>query len=203
MKVDIFPTKIFRYHIEDHAPIKERVEQYYEEHKLETSTPEGWNCNLFTTFGTKMFPIVECMEEFGHVFDEFQDEARIPGNLLLTDLWMNCYDRTNWQDKHIHAPGQWSGVYYVHFDPNEHKGTQFYHPNETLLACQGEEQNTIIPWVTEGDLIIFPAWLEHSAPMNKSSKLRSTISFNFLITEEVYEGGEFDPEKLIVDGGVS
>ena len=55
----------------------------------------------------------------------------------------------------------------------------------------------------EGDVIIFPAWLEHSAPLNKSSKLRSTISFNFVISDEVYEGGEFDPEKLIVDGGVS
>lgn len=203
MKVDIFPTQIYRYHIDDHQPIKDRIDHHYKEFRVGNEPPDSWNCKLFTTFGTKQFPIVECIDAFSYVFDQFQDEARLPGNLILTDLWLNCYETTNWQDKHIHAPGQWSGIYYGHFDPNEHSGTKFYHPNETLLACQGDEQNTIIPWVNEGDVIIFPAWLEHSAPLNKSSKLRSTISFNFVISDEVYEGGEFDPEKLIVDGGVS
>ncbi len=199
MKVDIFPTQIYRYHIDEQDDIKTRVESFYKERKLEGQPPDGWNCKLFTTFGAGTFPIVEAMDTFLPYFDQFQDEIRKPGNLVLTDMWLNCYETTNWQDKHMHLPGEWSGVYYSHFDSNEHQGTMFYHPNETILACQGSDNNTIIPWVTEGDLVIFPAWLEHSAPLNKSSKLRSTISFNFLISEEVYEGGEFNPEKLIVD----
>ena len=119
--------------------------------------------------------------------------------MILTDLWMNVYETKHWQEKHIHSPGQWSGVYYVHFDPNEHKATNFYHPNETLLATAGVTQNTLVPWVQEGDMIIFPSWLEHAAPMNKSSVKRSTISFNFFIEEEIYEGGNTDTEELTVN----
>ena len=122
--------------------------------------------------------------------------------MILTDLWMNVYETKHWQEKHIHSPGQWSGVYYVHFDPNEHKATNFHHPLETLLASNGminSKANVITPWVQEGDMIIFPSWLEHAAPMNKSSVKRSTISFNFFIEEEIYEGGNTDTEELTVN----
>ena len=32
--------------------------------------------------------------------------------------------------------------------------------------------------IKEGDLIIFPSWLEHVVPQNKSNELRITVSFN-------------------------
>ena len=139
------------------------------------------------------------MDSFTPTFDEFQTESKSYGNMILTDMWLNVYESSHWQEKHIHSPGQWSGVYYVEFDPNDHKATNFYHPNETLLASNGIQQNTLVPWVQEGDMIIFPSWLEHAAPMNNSSKRRSTISFNFFIEEEIYEGGDTDTEELTVN----
>ena len=199
MKVEAFPTLIYRYHLEDQDPIKARVEEYYKQNKLKENTPDQWNCNLFTSYGSGKFPIGECLDAFTPTLDEFQTESQSYGNMILTDLWLNVYESQNWQEKHIHSPGQWSGVYYVHFDPNEHKATNFYHPCETLLATAGITQNTLVPWVQEGDMIIFPSWLEHAAPMNKSSKMRSTISFNFFIEEEIYEGGDTDTEELTVN----
>ena len=179
MKIEAFPTLLYRYHLEEQDPIKARVDEYYKEYKLQNNTPDQWNCDLFTSYGTGTFPIGECLDAFTPILDEFQTDAKAYGNMILTDMWLNCYESQNWQEKHIHSPGQWSGVYYVHFDPNEHKATNFYHPCETLLATAGITSNTLVPWVQEGDMIIFPSWLEHAAPMNKSSKLRSTISFNF------------------------
>ena len=199
MKVEAFPTLIYRYHLEDQDPIKARVEEYYKQNKLKENTPEQWNCNLFTSYGSGKFPIGECLDAFTPTLDEFQTESQCYGNMILTDLWLNVYESQNWQEKHIHSPGQWSGVYYVHFDPNEHKATNFYHPCETLLATAGITQNTLVPWVQEGDMIIFPSWLEHAAPMNKSSKMRSTISFNFFIEEDIYEGGNTDTEESVID----
>ena len=199
MKVEAFPTLIYRYHLDDQDPIKARVEEYYKQNKLKENTPDQWNCNLFTSYGSGKFPIGECLDAFTPTLDEFQTESQCYGNMILTDLWLNVYESQNWQEKHIHSPGQWSGVYYVHFDPNEHKATNFYHPCETLLATAGITQNTLVPWVQEGDMIIFPSWLEHAAPMNKSSKMRSTISFNFFIEEEIYEGGDTDTEELTVN----
>lgn len=199
MKVEAFPTLIYRYHLDDQDPIKARVEEYYKQNKLKENTPEQWNCNLFTSYGSGKFPIGECLDAFTPTLDEFQTESQCYGNMILTDLWLNVYESQNWQEKHIHSPGQWSGVYYVHFDPNEHKATNFYHPCETLLATAGITQNTLVPWVQEGDMIIFPSWLEHAAPMNRSSKMRSTISFNFFIEEDIYEGGNTDTEESVID----
>ena len=199
MKVEAFPTLLYRYHLEDQDPIKARVEEYYKDNKLKENTPDQWNCNLFTSYGSGKFPIGECLDAFTPTLDEFQTESQSYGNMILTDLWLNVYESQNWQEKHIHSPGQWSGVYYVHFDPNEHKATNFYHPCETLLATAGITQNTLVPWGQEGDMIIFPSWLEHAAPMNKSSKMRSTISFNFFIEEEIYEGGNTDTEESVIN----
>ena len=199
MKVEAFPTLIYRYHLDDQDPIKARVEEYYKQNKLKENTPDQWNCNLFTSYGSGKFPIGECLDAFTPTLDEFQTESQCYGNMILTDLWLNVYESQNWQEKHIHSPGQWSGVYYVHFDPNEHKATNFYHPCETLLATAGITQNTLVPWVQEGDMIIFPSWLEHAAPMNRSSKMRSTISFNFFIEEDIYEGGNTDTEESVTD----
>ena len=199
MKVEAFPTLLYRYHLEDQDPIKARVEEFYKDNKFQENTPDQWNCNLFTSYGSGKFPIGECLDAFTPTLDEFQTESQSYGNMILTDLWLNVYEAQNWQEKHIHSTGQWSGVYYVHFDPNEHKATNFYHPCETLLATAGITSNTLVPWVQEGDMIIFPSWLEHAAPMNKSSKMRSTISFNFFIEEEIYEGGNTDTEESVIN----
>ena len=199
MKIEAFPTLLYRYHLEEQDPIKARVEEFYKDNKFQENTPDQWNCNLFTSYGSGKFPIGECLDAFTPTLDEFQTESQSYGNMILTDLWLNVYEAQNWQEKHIHSPGQWSGVYYVHFDPNEHKATNFYHPCETLLATAGITSNTLVPWVQEGDMIIFPSWLEHAAPMNKSSKMRSTISFNFFIEEEIYEGGNTDTEESVIN----
>jgi uncharacterized protein (TIGR02466 family) len=205
MKVDLFPTSVYRYHVEEPEALKQRVIEFYNENKFkdENLTPQDWNCQLFTTFGSGYFPISEAIEAFSPHFDEFQEETKNYGNVILTDLWLNCYESTNWQEKHTHSPGQWSAVYYAVFDPNEHRGTKFLDPNEHVRAANGFKENAAEPWVQEGDLIIFPSYLEHSAPLNKSSKLRSTISFNFFVEQEIYEGGDTDFEKLVVGPGVS
>ena len=113
--------------------------------------------------------------------------VRIPGNdMTFEDLWLNCYETMNWQEKHMHLPSKWSGVYYAIFDEEEHSPTHFYSPNEKLIAINPScGIDTLIPKVKEGDMIIFPSWLEHAAPLNKSSKLRATISFNFYFDNEL------------------
>ena len=189
MKVEAFPTLLYQYHIEkeDQAPIKARAEEFYSKNKLKKSVPNGWNCDLFTTHGSNNFSAEECINTFTPALSEFREESQSHGSVILETLWLNVYEKQNWQEKHIHPPFQWSGVYFVHFDPNEHNPTTFHHPSETLLATAGiTTGTTFTPQVQEGDMIIFPSWLEHSVLMNKSSKIRSTISFNLFIEEEFY-----------------
>ena len=179
MKIDAFSTPIYILHNDNNDEIKSLVEEYYIENKFKSTKPDKWNCQLFTTFGTTNFP-TDCLEKLNDTFIEFQKELKKFGNMKFTMLWLNCYESMNWQERHQHSPGQWSGIYYAIFDSKEHSPTHFYHPNENLLASNGIDSNaTLEPKIQEGDMIIFPSWLEHAAPLNKSSKLRATISFNF------------------------
>ena len=49
MKIEAFPTLLYRYHLEEQDPIKARVDEYYKEYKLQNNTPDQWNCDLFTS----------------------------------------------------------------------------------------------------------------------------------------------------------
>ena len=185
MKIEAFPTPIYILHNNNNDEIKSIVEEYYRKNKSKSSTPDTWNCQLFTTFGTKNFPN-DCLHKLTHIFNQFQRELGIYGSMTFSELWLNCYESINWQEKHIHLPSKWSGVYYAIFDEEQHSPTHFYNPNEKLITTNPSSGNiTLEPKVKEGDMIIFPSWLEHAAPLNKSSKLRATISFNFYFDNEL------------------
>ncbi len=185
MKIEAFSTPLYIFHNDNNDEIKSIVEEYYRKNKDESSIPDSWNCQLFTTFGTKKFPS-DCLQKLIHLFKQFQRELGIYGYMSFSEVWLNCYESINWQEKHMHLPSKWSGVYYTIFDEEEHSPTHFYSPNEKLIAINPScGIDTLIPKVKEGDMIIFPSWLEHAAPLNKSSKLRATISFNFYFDNEL------------------
>ena len=181
MKIDLFPVSIYHYHVAESEFIHQRVLDFYTKSESR-QTPEGWNCNLFTTFGTGDFGIGEIFNSIRPCLDEFMLENNFEGSCAFTDAWLNCYDTINWQEKHSHLPGQWSAIYYAILEPGEHQGTIFYDPNEDLrMAVSKQLHNTVTSVVQEGDLILFPSWLHHAAPVNQSSYMRATISFNMEI----------------------
>lgn len=96
----------------------------------------------------------------------------------MTNLWFQVYEKYNNFSIHNHGPEGWSAVLYVEFDKEDHCSTIFYSPypsweKETLGIYQ-----SYIPEVSEGDLIIFPASIQHEASSNFSDKKRTIISFN-------------------------
>ena len=54
MKIDLFPVSIYHYHVAESEFIHQRVLDFYTKSESR-QTPEGWNCNLFTSFGTGAF----------------------------------------------------------------------------------------------------------------------------------------------------
>ena len=58
-----------------------------------------------------------------------------------------------------------------------HEATKFYSPfNDPATGDLMEYQ----PFVKEGDLVIFPSYLLHEGPVNKSDKERVIVSFNIM-----------------------
>jgi hypothetical protein len=80
-------------------------------------------------------------------------------------VWYQQYTRFNHHCFHVHDK-TWSMVYYLELD-SKSPGTQFK-PTEN-----GEYIN--IP-VVEGDLIVFPGWIEHRSPPNISTKRKTIIA---------------------------
>lgn len=101
-------------------------------------------------------------------------------------IWFQRYETHSFHGVHNHWPSFFSVVYYLEFDPNEHRGTVFANPNRLQIDLYRARNIKLpvafAPDIKEGDILIFPSFLDHYAPMNVSDKPRTIISFNFDLT---------------------
>jgi uncharacterized protein (TIGR02466 family) len=89
------------------------------------------------------------------------------------------------QDLHVHPTAHISGVYYLSVPPGAQGQTstagkiRFYDPrpraNMNQLFTQITRHSEV---ATEGDLLIFPSWLEHSVAPFEGEGERICIAFN-------------------------
>ena len=119
---------------------------------------------------------------------EFNDQCKLPiaKNSKATQISNFCFYYQNilgGNQEHMYEMSkEMEGT--ILFFPSQllHTVYPFYNCEEDRISISGNI--TLEPKVKEGDMIIFPSWLEHAAPLNKSSKLRATISFNFFFDNE-------------------
>jgi len=86
----------------------------------------------------------------------------------IIELWFQQYVENNTHGWHIHGRN-FTGVYYLEF-PEHSPVTQLINP-----LSQSE---LITPTVKEGDIIIFPSYTIHRAPIIKHNLRKTIISFN-------------------------
>jgi hypothetical protein len=101
-------------------------------------------------------------------------------------LWHNVYwTGGEYQEKHHHIPAHISFIHFLLFDPAEHKAPLFYDPARTVKAyCRhpaippeySSESSRIE--VKEGDVLVFPSYVEHHVPPGRYSTPRITVSMN-------------------------
>ena len=114
----------------------------------------------------------ECVSE--EVAD-FQQSYPCP--VVISNAWCERARKYDHHPVHQHGAVGFSAVLYVEFDSNLHEATKFYSPfNDPATGDLMEYQ----PFVKEGDLVIFPSYLLHEGPMNKSDKERVIVSFNIM-----------------------
>ena len=112
------------------------------------------------------------------------------------DLWYNVGIKGSSQEEHDHMGGfpgcQYSAIHFLIYDDVEHEPTRFYNPiHHTFLRnmqpTSGDDTPTdwqyahFTPEVKEGDLLIFPSYLHHSVPYQRSDKIRATVALNLTI----------------------
>jgi uncharacterized protein (TIGR02466 family) len=106
----------------------------------------------------------------------------------ITGCWATVLARDAAHKAHSHPNNYLSGAYYVRthpgadtinfHDPRNQAGV--IRPPVTELTAENTDQ--VVVKVTNGTLLLFPAYLEHSVDANTSEEERVSISFNIMFS---------------------
>jgi hypothetical protein len=113
-------------------------------------------------------------------------KSLIPPTEFRIQLWHNVYWKgEEYQEIHHHVPCHLSFIHFLSFDKNEHKPPIFYDPARIIKGhCRREGlpseywQDRVVIDVEEGDVIVFPSYVEHYIPPGVYRSPRVTVSMN-------------------------
>ena len=194
---NIFPVTIYKTRIEDNNLLKEKIISGVEKSLPELDPPEDWATdNLKTSFegepkGKEVLVgknNILLKKYYSDAISEIFDKE-ITWE-IVDDIWYNYYEKGSYQELHEHIadPFQkihFSCIHYLSYDREIHTPAEFQDPISAIRAHSLTLDKDFvgdfyIPQVKEGDLIMFPAYLQHRVLPQKVSDIpRITLSFNF------------------------
>jgi uncharacterized protein (TIGR02466 family) len=106
----------------------------------------------------------------------------------ITGCWLNVLDPGGAHALHTHPNNFLSGVYYVQTQPGADT-INFHDPRAQTAVMRppvteltGYNTDQVVVAVSDGTLLVFPAWLPHSVSANTSERARVSVSFNVMFT---------------------
>lgn len=100
--------------------------------------------------------------------------------------WLNWTEKAQYHHKHHHQNSILSGVLY--FECDDHDSIVFYKPMVLVSPYtfepdhQGYLNSDIQDYfVSSGDILIFPSWLEHSVKTKNTDGVRISLAFNTFV----------------------
>ena len=186
-------TLIYKYTIDNHEELNKKILDHLSIYKTKIGThswitfgeshthessqalPDGWNDkNIWDT--QKWSHIAYKKMFLDAAEDKLHEHARLHIRPDITELdyqfnishmWYHQMEYPNCISWHNHYPGcHWSGLYFVKVP--DQKYTEFLDPIT---------QKVIRPDVKEGDMVLFPSWMLHKAPMIDSG-IKTVIAWN-------------------------
>ena len=198
-KFNLFPIGVYKASCSGHDKIKEYLMKHvYDD--FEKNGPNGGLQQIYTDYlpGTSAMihwpflhnlytpDVQRILTEIG--FDVSRYDVRLKG-------WYNFTTANTEEWIHDHVGGastiNYSFVHYISVD-GDHNGTAFLNPNYKMIRSVSPTKNinylpdcffddrVQIP-VTEGDILFFPSWLDHTAPKHTSGNLRITNAVNVMM----------------------
>ena len=160
--------------------------------------PEGWITNNVQTsfnheeFNQEIFDqgIIDLYQ--GYIERFFDDVVKFD----FVDLWFNWYEKGEYQEAHNHlnpdifdsTVAHFAVIHYLKFDPEVHEAATFVDPIVNQRYSTFEMKSThyspkYCPKVDEGDIIMFPNYLEHYVKQTSPTENnpRVTVSFNISV----------------------
>ena len=105
----------------------------------------------------------------------------IGNTFKIMNSWINIAEKGVKHDYHAHPGYLIAGVYYFRVS-KEQSGINFNNPNLMMYNCnfpEGQLSPQSIEFIpNDGDIILFPAWLQHGTHENQSDEERISVAFN-------------------------
>ncbi len=193
---DIFPTPIWSVDLKPDyaASLNARLLQAI--HALMTPRPAlppgaNWQTDPVLHRLPQFAEFVSLVEKAGRGAVEFLKLQH--RDLVVTGCWANVNPPDGRNSPHTHPNNFLSGVYYVAtpasegrivFDDPRPQAFVMMPPVAQYTPYNG---NHITFDVKPGRLVLFPAWLTHSVPLNRSTDDRVSIAFNLMFQRYVDE----------------
>lgn len=201
--IELFPVTVFKSKIVNNDFLKEVLCEPILESSEDLVIPEDWTTDrIKTSFagepsGKEVLKNYKSLleEHYIECISEFFDKEF---NFIIDKIWYNIYTDGEYQEVHDHLgtslnPTHFSLIHFLSFNKNEHKPPEFRDPISQLRMLSLEFDNNkcgevYVPDVEEGDLLMFPCYLQHCVPpVKRTNYPRITISFNIRVTQY---GGE-------------
>ena len=203
--LNIFPLCLFKHKVSNSLDINQHfvplITELVQKNEEFLNPPESWLCPDLTTsydnrqLNDQIFSKSDLLSNcFQEVFSLLTNNRAT--NCEVSATWFNYYTKNSYQEWHDHINpnhinclhrSNLSFVYFLSFNPDYHGSLTFKDPSHSVramsadsLVCGYEPEWT--PKIEEGDMIVFPLYLEHSVkPFKKvveNPVPRITISGN-------------------------
>ena len=171
----------------EEAEIKEIIEEGMYDPGKGDSSGGNWTTHNSYIFDTKLEKLKQFCDEHitNYVREVFNPKDDI--EYYITQSWISVTNPGEWHPHHRHANSIISGVFYIDTedtdrltwtDPNiDHKEKGLQTQPKEFNKWNGPEWSAA---VEKNMLLLFPSWMTHYVPINKSerSKPRMTLAFN-------------------------
>lgn len=186
--VTLFPTFVWRTRLapETYTPINERLGNFLESLLTDKTVDVGSKFQTEQTLHNRP-EMSELVEFVGGAVNSVLEFLKVRHDgFNITGCWANVGAPGSPHKMHSHPNNFLSAVYYVSA-PEGGNAISFHDPRPQpaiiapphleMVAANASKADLK---VEEGDLVIFPAWLFHSVPINRSRQNRISIAFNFM-----------------------
>ena len=182
----LFTVPIKKVRLDESAELKEKflpaIVERYESDRY--SPPKGWKTDrIHTSYSAPQeeHAILTMPAAYERLLMSI-----VPPAKYRVQLWHNVYWKGGeYQEIHHHVPCHLSFIHFLSFDKGEHKPPIFYDPARLIKAhCRKDGlpteywQDRIVIDVEEGDVVVFPSYVEHYIPPGTYCTPRVTVSMN-------------------------
>ena len=187
MEVSLFPTYFWKLKVSNHKSIKSRyLTSFIDGYENNIyDVPEGWVTHkCHTSFEKSKLMDKDICDEYSSVLNSII-EKEWKGKI---EYWWQVYKDNEYQEWHNHMPSTLSAIHFLNFK-DEHLAPIFEDPNKNVRSILNQTSLnkdlssplSYTPKVEEGDMIIFPSYLNHTVPAGKYKSYRVTIAINLNI----------------------